>query len=148
MPVKFVVGILIILFVALEVFPSLSRFSFGTDCLPLGGILSGFFGGLSGHQGALRSMFLVKAGLSKQAFISTGVVIAVLVDVARICVYGAATHGAGDRPWALIGIATASAFLGSFLGSRLIHKVTYFAVQAIVSALLVLVAVGLMVGIL
>lgn len=42
--------------------------------LPLGGLLSGFFGGLSGNQGALRSAFLLKAGLSKEAFIATGTV--------------------------------------------------------------------------
>ena len=46
------------------------------------------FGGLSGHQGAFRSMFLLKSGLILQRFIATGVVLAVLVDVARMLVYG------------------------------------------------------------
>jgi acyl-CoA reductase-like NAD-dependent aldehyde dehydrogenase len=41
--------------------------------LPVGGLLSGFFGGLSGHQGALRSVFLLRAGLTKESFIATGV---------------------------------------------------------------------------
>ena len=44
--------------------------------LAAGGLLSGFLGGLSGHQGALRSAFLIKCGLSKEVFIASGVVIA------------------------------------------------------------------------
>jgi hypothetical protein len=47
----------------------------------VGGILSGFFGGLSGIQGAIRSAFLVKSGLKKEAYIATGVVIACFVDI-------------------------------------------------------------------
>jgi len=55
--------------------------------LPLGGVLSGFFGGLSGHQGALRSAFLIRCGLSQEAFVATGIVAACLVDLARLAVY-------------------------------------------------------------
>lgn len=46
--------------------------------------MSGFFGGLSGNQGAFRSAFLIKAGLSKDAYIATGVVAAVIVDLTRL----------------------------------------------------------------
>ncbi len=38
--------------------------------------MTGFFGGLSGMQGAMRSAFLAKSGLGKEAFIATGAVIA------------------------------------------------------------------------
>lgn len=38
-------------------------------------------------QGALRSAFLARAGLSKEVFIATGVVIAVLIDFSRIGIY-------------------------------------------------------------
>ena len=56
--------------------------------IPLGGALSGFFGGLSGQQGALRSAFLIRTGLNKETFIGTSVVSAVVVDVSRLIVYG------------------------------------------------------------
>mgnify|MGYP000679824147 CR=1 FL=1 len=56
--------------------------------MPLGGVLSGFFGGLSGHQGALRSMFLVKCGLDATSFVATGVVIAIAIDLTRLALYG------------------------------------------------------------
>ncbi len=86
--VKLVIGILIIGFALFELLPRFRRLSFDRKYLPLGGLLSGFFGGLSGNQGALRSAFLIKSGLEKEAFIGTGTVSAVIVDVARMLVYG------------------------------------------------------------
>jgi uncharacterized membrane protein YfcA len=68
-PMKLVIGILILIFVFLETSPLLSTIKLDKKYLPLGGIISGFFGGLSGHQGALRSMFLIRAGLNKEQFI-------------------------------------------------------------------------------
>lgn len=51
--------------------------------LPLGRLVSGFFGGLSGNQGAFRASFLLGVGLTKESFIATGVVPACLVDASR-----------------------------------------------------------------
>ena len=89
MPVKVAVATLLVLFTLLELTLKEGTLSFGIKYLPLGGLMSGFFGGLSGHQGALRSAFLIKCGLSKEGFLGSGVVIACLVDFARIAVYGA-----------------------------------------------------------
>ena len=50
--------------------------------------LLGFFGGLSGIQGALRSAFLIKSGLGKEPFIGSSTVSAVMVDIARLLIYG------------------------------------------------------------
>ncbi|MEZ4804275.1 MAG: hypothetical protein R2852_01970 [Bacteroidia bacterium] len=55
--------------------------------MPIGGLISGFFGGLSGNQGALRSMFLLKSGLNKEAYIATGILIAFAVDITRLSVF-------------------------------------------------------------
>ena len=70
-PVKLLVGGLLLIFGLAELFPQARGLSFSPRYLPLGGALSGFFGGLSGMQGALRSAFLVRASLSKEAFIAT-----------------------------------------------------------------------------
>ena len=66
--------------------PRFAAMAFGRNYLSLGGCISGFFGGLSGHQGAFRSMFLLKAGIGKEQFIATGVVLAVMVDLARMLI--------------------------------------------------------------
>src|SRR5688572_599321 len=86
-PVKLTVAILLIGFVLIEGVPYFRNLQFGNDKLVLGGLLSGFFGGLSGNQGALRSAFLIKSDLNKEAFIATGVVIACIVDFSRLGVY-------------------------------------------------------------
>lgn len=145
----FVVGLLILLFVAIESSRRLATVALDRKWLPLGGIVSGFFGGLSGHQGAFRSMFLLEAGLDKQAFVATGVLIAIAVDLARTLVYGFQFAGArGAIAWPLVFTASLAAFLGAYLGARLLEKVTLGAVRAIVSALLVAIALGLMSGVL
>lgn len=151
MPVKLVVGLLIAAFALLDLFPGLERLPLDRHHLPLGGVLSGFFGGLSGHQGALRSAFLIRAGLAKEAFIGTGVVAAVVVDVVRLTVYGisvAAGHFAvlTSEAGGPILAATLAAFAGSFLGARLLPKVTLAALQRLVGGLLILLGLGLAAG--
>jgi uncharacterized membrane protein YfcA len=93
---KLIIGALIVLFVILELSPTFSKTALDQKWLPLGGVVSGFFGGLSGHQGAFRSMFLIKAGLGKEAFVATSVVLAVMVDQSRIVIYGASVSAHGD----------------------------------------------------
>jgi uncharacterized membrane protein YfcA len=146
-PVKLVVAMLMAGFALLELHPALSRLTLPPRWLPLGGVLSGFFGGLSGHQGALRSVFLLKCGLTKEGFISTGVVIACLVDVSRLVVYaeGFPHHLIRENAGPLLAAMTA-ALLGSITGRRLLTKVTMRFVQVTVAALLFLVALGLASG--
>ncbi len=145
--VKLVIGILIILFAFFELLPYFNKLAFERKYLPLGGALSGFFGGLSGNQGALRSAFLIKTGLSKEAFIGTGTVSSVIVDAARLLVYGASfytIHFAGVREiWGLVLAATVAAFLGAFIGSRLVKKITLRTLQIMIGLMLVLVGLGM-----
>jgi uncharacterized membrane protein YfcA len=147
MPVKLVIATLMVVFAVLEIMPGFERVQVSRRYLPVGGILSGFFGGLSGHQGALRSMFLVRAGLSKEQFIATGVVIACLIDVTRLTVYGGHAMEAGvQQNLLLLGAATVCAFLGAFIGNKLVKKVTLALIQRIVSVCLILIAVALGLG--
>jgi len=148
--VKALVGLLIIVFVGLELSPRVQALAIPARYLPLGGALSGFFGGLSGHQGALRSAFLIKAGLSKDAFVATGAVSAVIVDFARLIVYGTgllAEHFGRSRelmPAVVVGVLCA--FAGAVIGKRLLQKVTLRAVQRVVASMMLLVGGGLVTG--
>ncbi|MDZ4287830.1 MAG: sulfite exporter TauE/SafE family protein [Prosthecobacter sp.] len=147
MPVKVIIGLLILVFVVLELIPAFESLALDARYLPLGGCISGFFGGLSGNQGAFRSMFLLKVGLSKESFIATGVVLAALVDLARVPVYAYDFMVAGrEVNWIPVGMACLAAFSGAFLGARLIKKVELGTLKKIVSALLILVALGLVSG--
>lgn len=146
-PINLVIALLMVAFALFEVMPAFQNLTFKREHLAIGGVLSGFFGGLSGHQGALRSAFLVKAGLSRDAFIGTNVVIACLVDITRLAVYAGHFRqaGVGDNI-PLLATATACAFLGAFLGARFMHKVTMKGVQLLVTALLIVIAVLLGAG--
>lgn len=149
LPAKFVVGLLLLIFTLFELVPRLSSITFGPRLLPIGGLLSGFFGGVSGMQGALRSAFLIRAGLSKEAFIGTGVVIAVLIDISRLGVYVPnliAHHAELDYP--VLASAVLAAFAGAVLGNRYLKKMTLQSVQRLVAVTLLLVAVGLIMGLL
>ncbi|MBE2199139.1 MAG: TSUP family transporter [Anaerolinea sp.] len=149
--VKLVIGVVIIFFALFDLSPRLSKITFDRKYLSFGGALSGFFGGLSGNQGALRSAFLLKAGLEKEVFIGTGVVTAVIVDVARLLVYGLIFYTASfaaleSDAVGLVIAATLAAFVGSYLGRRLLKKVTLRTVQLIVGYMLVLLGIGIGAG--
>lgn len=157
-PVKLTMGLLILLFAALELWPRFQRLGFDRRYLPIGGLLSGFFGGLSGHQGALRSAFLLRAGLDKQAYVGTATVLAILVDVARLAVYAAgfalaskdyaAAFRPGDgRPTLLLLVTgCVAAFAGSYLGVRVVKKATLRGVRLAVGVLLLVIGAGLAAG--
>ncbi len=129
--------------------PKLKNLQFPEKYLPLGGILSGFFGGLSGHQGALRSAFLTKVGLSKEAFIATGVIIACMIDISRMWVYYLKMVILSKREFdfTLLTIATLSAFVGVYFGNKLVKKITIDTIQKIVAFMIIVFAIALGFGI-
>jgi hypothetical protein len=112
-------------------------------------LLSGFFGGLAGMQGALRAAFLIKAGLSKESYVATGAAIAFLIDVSRLSVYSRLIVGHGaEFDYGLLTAAVIAAFAGASLGNRYLPKATMRGIQGVVAALLFVVAVGLISGLL
>lgn len=147
-PIKMLVAILIIVFVLLESGPVLKRWTLGPKWLPLGGLLSGFFGGLSGHQGALRMVFLMRCGLSKEGLLATGVLIACAVDISRLWVYqafwGESLLLVDKR---LILSAILSALAGSAVGNRFLRKMSLERIHGFVSLFLTVLAIALGLGI-
>lgn len=144
--VKLAIAVLMLVFAGLELSKRWAAVAVPIGYAPLGGIVTGFFGGLSGHQGALRSAFLIRAGLTKEAFVATGVLISVGVDLARLTVYGTKIP-TGDHTLLLLA-ATLSAFAGAIAGNLLLKKVTLTGMQRAVAALLALIAVGVGSGVL
>jgi uncharacterized protein len=146
-PVKLTIAILLIIFASMDLIPYFDKLQFGREKLPIGGALSGFFGGLSGNQGALRSAFLIKAGLSKEAFIGTAVVVSTFVDFTRLSVYATefSKSGLGENI-TLVLCATLSAITGAFLGNKLLKKVTLKFLKVTVAVMLLLISVALGAG--
>lgn len=145
--IKLLVATLMMLFALFEILPWLKSLQFDSKYLRLGGFISGFFGGLSGNQGALRSAFLLRYGLSKEVYIATGVVIACMIDVTRLSIYYTANlnydYWENDL---LLTQAVISAFAGAFLGSKLLKKVTLVFVQTLASIMIMILALLLAIG--
>ncbi len=156
---KITIGLLMIFFAWFDLSKRFSSYTFSKEWMPLGGILSGFFGGVSGHQGAFRSAFLSKSGLDKKQFIGTSTAIAVIIDVSRLLVYvfGLTTILGGEQKKLLetlesetylLIFAIVFAFIGTYFGNKLVEKTTIRGVQRLVGTMLLLIGIGFVLGLL
>lgn len=148
-PIKLMVSAILILLALMDLIPFFSTLQFSKNKLPVGGALSGFFGGLSGNQGALRSAFLIKAGLTREAFIATTVVVSTFVDLTRLSVYSTQFIHAGlTEQLNLVFCATLAGIAGSYIGNRLLKKVSLKSLKVAVAIMLILISLGLGSGLL
>lgn len=151
-PLKFLLALLMLGFAAVDIHPALKNMKFDRRYLPLGGLLSGFFGGLSGHQGALRSAFLVKTGVTPEAFVATNAVIGFMVDLARLLVYAYTIFALGDAggqagfPAGIAAVAVLASVTGVLIGLKFLHKATLSVIQSLTAAMLAAIAVFLGAG--
>jgi uncharacterized protein len=151
--IKLIIGMLLIIFAIIEIDKRFDKMALPRTYLPFGGALSGFFGGLSGHQGALRSLFLLRAGLGKEGFIATGIASAIVIDISRISIYGTSFFSehigalSSDNSVWMVVLATLAAFAGSFIGRKMLKKVTMRTVQLSVGILILVMGVLLGSGI-
>ncbi len=148
-PAQLIIGVLLLLFAASELRPAARRMNFEPRHQIPGGLLCGFFGGLAGLQGALRSAFLMKAGLDKAGYVATGAAVAFFIDLSRLTMYASliARHHA-EFDYVLLGAAVLAALAGSVVGNRFLHKATMPGIQKLVAVLLFAVALGLITGLL
>jgi uncharacterized membrane protein YfcA len=147
-PVNIIIALLLIFFAIFEIIPTKPEDLGNKRNLTLGGILSGFFGGLSGHQGALRSAFLIRYGLGKEAFIATGIIISSMIDVSRLSVYWSNLNRSSlvDN-WDILTAGVLAAFLGAFVGRQLLRKLTLRFVQYVVAIMIAMIALLLGFGV-
>lgn len=147
--IKFLISILLIIFAIIDLIPQIKDMHFDKKYLPVGGFLSGFFGGIAGNQGALRSAFLVKHRLEKSVFVATTVAISSLVDITRLSVYSTNFSNLNYSDFYQLGFFSVfSAVAGSFIGNKLLKKVTIEQIKKIVALLLIFLGISLLIGIL
>jgi uncharacterized membrane protein YfcA len=148
-PVKLVMALLMLFFALFEIIPALKKLQFDKNKLYIGGLVSGFFGGLTGNQGALRSAFLLRTGLSKEGFIATGIFIACLVDCTRIPIYlRNLNRSPVEDNLVVLSIAVLAAFLGAFVGSKLLKKIQLGFIHWMVAIMIFILSLALGAGLL
>lgn len=117
---EFSLGLVMLIFALLEFTSFLENRKIGKSWIPFGGFISGFFGGFSGHQGAVRSAFLSNTPLSKFEFVATSALLGVIIDLTRISSYSQQLDS--EIPIELVATGAAFAILGSVLGNQLLKK--------------------------
>ena len=121
-PLLLVVGIALIILPILSVTERWTNIRLPDTEDRIGGFGSGFFGGLTGHQGALRAMFLQKRLPDKVAYAATASILALAVDLTRIPIYIMFEGSAILDEYILIPCLVISAILGVNLGKRWLTK--------------------------
>lgn len=146
--INFLMGLTMICFALVEFFLKNKKAKPSSKSLFFGGIISGFFGGFSGHQGAFRAMFLTKTEISKEEFVATSSCIGFLVDLTRIGIYFSSfnlfNHG---NISITLSLSIIVAFAGSYFGSKLLQKTTLKSIQFMVALLLLLLGSLLIIGV-
>ena len=112
----------------------------------LGGALSGFFGGLVGNQGGIRTAAMLGFDVDKRQFVATTTAVALLIDLARVPVYLAVERAALIRMWPIIVLAAAGVIAGTFLGERLLARVPEAKFRLVIGVLLLALGMSFLVG--
>ena len=121
-PLLLLVGIALIVLPVLKLSESWTSIRLPEAEDRIGGFGSGFLGGLTGHQGALRAMFLKQRLPDKSAYAATAAVLALVVDATRIPIYlWHDTSVLTTETWLLIGFVVA-ALVGAQIGRIWLEK--------------------------
>ena len=115
-----VLGGLLLLTAAGQLSGWTSRWHFRGPVVALFGLVSGFFGGIAGNQGGLRSAAMTTFGLSPIGFVATTTATGLLVDAARTPVYLCYSAPVMLTLWAPIMVATVGVLIGTIVGERML----------------------------
>jgi uncharacterized membrane protein YfcA len=112
----------------------------------LGGALSGFFGGLVGNQGGIRTAAMLGFEVNKRQFVATTTAVALLIDMARVPIYLAVETAELARMWPMLALATIGVIIGTLFGEKLLARVPEQRFRMIVGVLLLLLGVSFLIG--
>jgi uncharacterized membrane protein YfcA len=140
-----VFGAIFILFALLELFNWKLPLQ-GLWAMRIGGSLSGFFGGFSGHQGALRALFLSRLKMEPIVFVATTAIISLLVDLTRVSVYFSGSWLYNYYPTYIMIYCVPSALAGTLIGRKYIQKVNHARLSIIVGVALLAMGLTMVLG--
>ncbi|HEU5185382.1 MAG TPA: sulfite exporter TauE/SafE family protein [Gemmatimonadaceae bacterium] len=102
------------------------------------GLVSGFFGGLAGNQGGLRSAALLAFRLPPARFVATATATALLVDAARTPVYLWRAGPVLLELWLPLLVSSVAVLGGTLLGERILLGMTMEQFRQVVSLAILL----------
>ena len=144
--------VLVIIFSCLLIFAGIMEFTgfsekirFPGAALWAAGGMSGFFGGLVGNQGGIRSAAMLGFKLEKKEFVATATGIALMVDVARIPVYIITQGEEMLSIWKWILIASIGVLVGTAAGTYMLRKIPEKIFKKSVASIVILVGIFMLI---
>jgi uncharacterized membrane protein YfcA len=117
------------------------RLRFGKTSAAIIGLASGFFGGLVGEQGGIRSVALLNFDVEKEAFIATATATALIVDVVRMPVYFLTQSSQVSQFVVILILSSIAVIAGTLAGNVVLKRIPEESFKVIVSFLILLLGI-------
>lgn len=121
-PIRFVIACSMLVFSVLELLKPKQENTEKSLVFLISGTLSGFFGGLTGHQGVLRSMFTSKQFKSTYTLVAFNGLVSLCIDTTRLLNYFKGTITISTAPLHII-ILLSIALLATFTGQNFLKHI-------------------------
>ena len=141
---QIIFAVMLILAGVLGVLRLSERVRFGKTSAGIVGLASGFFGGLVGEQGGIRSVALLNFDIEKEAFIATAAATALIVDVMRMPVYFLTQSSQVSQFLFILILSSVAVVAGTLTGSLVLKKVPEEAFKRNVSLLILVLGIFLL----
>lgn len=140
-----ILGLFLIVYVGFLIARSAFRIGQTTATAVTGGAISGFFAGVFGMGGAIRSLFLSAFDLPKAIYLATAGAIALAVDTARVATY--ISQGTRLEPqllWGMLLFVPAS-FFGARIAKQFVDRIPQRHFRKVVAAFLFVIGLRLLI---
>lgn len=148
----FVSGLLQIIFAIMLILAGIvgvlqvsKRLRFGKKGAAIAGLASGFFGGLVGEQGGIRSVALLNFDVEKEAFIATTTATGLIVDAVRMPVYFLTLFSQVSQFLFIIILSSAAVITGTLAGNVVLKRIPEESFKRIVSLLILILGIFLLI---
>jgi uncharacterized membrane protein YfcA len=134
-------GIILIFASVMELSGLSQKLRVGKTMAFMGGILSGFLGGLVGNQGGIRSAALLSFNIDRKAFVATATAIGLVVDSVRMPIYFVTEGKQFIGNLIYIILAALGVIIGTWIGIKILDKIPKNIFRRIVAALIFLLGI-------
>ena len=108
------------------------------------GFASGFFGGLVGEQGGIRSVALLSFDIEKEAFIATATATGLIIDIVRMPVYFITGFGQVSQFLLIIVLSSTAVIGGTLAGNSILKRIPQELFKRLISFLILLLGIFLL----
>lgn len=140
-----ILGIFLAIYSISLIYKTNIKINAGTKTALLGGTLSGFFAGIFGIGGAIRSAFLLTFDLPKAVYIATAASIGLLVDSTRVITYFLGGTWMNERLWWGMLIFIPVSLAGAQIAKKIVHKIPQDKFRVVIAIFLLLIGIKLLV---